>query len=227
MKQLNSRERYLEQASIQYRNQFLAADNQRNSVVIAGKTYLTNHGVVTTNADTVKAYSLGVVINPLPGDERFTGWLAIPYLTPRGVKAIRFRNLSGKEPKIGQHPGQSGRLFNTKAYFADTSVIGIAEGEIDAIVATERLGLPTMGIPGASMWEAHKDIWGSLFKNFRQVLILRDGDQAGRDMSDAISETLKLRARVIDMPDGEDVSSMVAKGREEELTKQFGVDDDA
>lgn len=187
---------------------------------------MTNHGIDTSNADTVKAYSLGVVIDPLPGDERFTGWLSIPYLTPRGVKAIRFRNLLGNEPKIGQHAGQPIRLFNTKAYFSESSVIGIAEGEIDAIVATEQLGLPTMGIPGARMWAAYKDIWSPLFKNFRQVLILRDGDSDGKDLADAISETLKLRARIIDMPESEDVSSMVAKGRGEELTKQFGDTDD-
>lgn len=187
---------------------------------------MTNHGVVTTNAETVRKYSLGVVIDPLPGDERFKGWLSIPYLTPRGVKGIRFRNLITEEPKIGQHAGSPARLFNTAAYFADSSVIGISEGEIDAIVATERLGLPTMGIPGARMWAAHKGTWGPLFKNFRQVLILRDGDKDGKDLADAIGETLKLRARTIDMPEGEDVSSMVAKGREEEITKQFGDGED-
>jgi hypothetical protein len=185
---------------------------------------LTDHGAGTLAI--AKGYHLGIVLHPLPGDERFTGWLSIPYQTPRGVKGIRFRNLSGNEPKIGQHNGQPGRLFNTKAYFADSSVIGIAEGEIDAIVATERLGLPTMGVPGSQMWAAHKGIWAPLFKNFRRVLVLRDGDQAGKDLADQITETLKLRARVIDMPDGEDVSSMVAKGREQELTKQFGGDDD-
>lgn len=187
---------------------------------------MTKHGVDTSNANMVKAYSLGVVLDPLPGDERFTGWLSIPYLTPRGVKAIRFRNLEGDNPKIGQHNGQPARLYNTAAYFAESSVIGIAEGEIDALVATERLGLPTMGIPGASMWVAHKGIWGPLFKNFRQVLILRDGDTAGTDMADAITETLKLRARVIDMPEGEDVSSMVAANRGDELIKQFGSDEE-
>ena len=210
------------QASRQYMMQMLNPSRQGNSAVINGKKYLTNHGVDTSNADTVKAYSLGVVLDPLAGDERFTGWLSIPYLTESGVKAIRFRNLTGDNPKIGQHNGQPARLYNTAAYFADSSIIGIAEGEIDALVATEQLGMPTMGVPGASMWKAHKAIWAPLFKNFRHVLILRDGDTAGTDMADAITETLKLRARVIDMPEGEDVSSMVAAGRGDEISKQFG-----
>lgn len=230
-KQLSSRERYLMRASNAYHDQFLNAQNQRNSVVVAGKRYLTSHGVDTSTAKTVKDYKFGVVIEPLAGDERFTGWLAMPYLYPggNGVKAIRFRNLSGNEPKIGQHKGQGARLYNTKAYFADgAGTIGIAEGEIDAVVATERLGLPTLGIPGAEMWTAHRGIWSPLFKNYQHVLILRDGDKAGNEMADAVSDTLKLRARVIDMPNGEDVSSMVAAGRGEELSKQFriGADDD-
>src|SRR3954451_14079228 len=223
-KQSNSRERYLERASRQYHLTFVNPKNANESAVINGRKYLTDHGIGLMSI--AKTYHLGVVINPLPGDERFTGWLSIPYDTPRGFKGIRFRNLSGNEPKIGQHPGQPGRLYNTKAYFADSSVIGIAEGEIDAIAATECLGLPTIAVPGSQMWAAHKNIWSPLFKNFRQVLVLRDGDQAGKDLADQISESLKLRARVIDMPAGEDVSSMVAKGRAEELTKQFDLGDD-
>jgi len=224
-KRLSSRERYLERASKQYHDQFMGLRNQGSSAVIAGKQYLTDHGVDTSNADTVRAYQLGVVIHPLPGDERFTGWLSIPYISPNGIKAIRFRNLTGHGDKIGQHPGQPARLYNTNAYFAAGSTIGVAEGEIDALVATERLGLPTLGVPGATMWNAHKGIWGPLFKNYQHVLVLRDGDKAGNDMAEAIGDTLKLRARVINMPDGEDVSSMVAAGRSDELTKQFGSDD--
>jgi len=62
---------------------------------------------------------LGIVLNPLPGDERFRGWLAIPYLTRRGgTKAIRFRNLTGNDDaKVGQHKGQPIRIYNSEALF--------------------------------------------------------------------------------------------------------------
>ena len=192
--------------------------------VTSGAQYLSDHGI--GNKYIAEKYKLGVVINPLPGDERFTGWLAIPYQTSRGVKAIRFRNLTpGDKPKFGQHAGQPVRLYNTAAYFAGGRTIGVAEGEPDAIVATEVLGLPTLGIPGAEMWTAHKGVWAPLFKNYQHVLILRDGDKAGQDLADAVSATLKLKARVINMPAEEDVSSMVVTGRAEELIKQFGSDD--
>jgi hypothetical protein len=224
-KRLSSREKYLERASKTYHAQFLAAENRASSAVIAGKKYLTEHGIGTRAI--AEKYRLGVVIDPLAGDDSFTGWLAIPFLSPNGVKAIRFRNLTpDAHPKYMQHPGQPVRLFNTVAIFTAGDTIGIAEGEIDAIAATERLGMPTLGVPGAEMWSAHKNVWTSLFKNYPHVLILRDGDKAGKDLADAIGDSLKLRARAIHMPSGEDVSSMVAAGRAEELIKQFRRDDD-
>jgi len=227
---VDRRERYLERASRRYRDQFLSRENASHWAVSAGKTYLTNHGLFDPahpSARIVQKYCLGVVVNPAPGDERFEGWLSIPYLTRRGVKAMRFRNLKDDGgAKYGQAKGQPTRLYNPEALFGTHLEIGIAEGEIDALAATEGLGLPTVGIPGATQWTAHQRMWAPLFKDFERVFILRDGDQAGQDLADAITETLKLKARVINMPDEEDVSSMLVQGRAAELTKQFKEDDE-
>jgi DNA primase len=171
---------------------------------------------------------LGIVLNPLPGDERFRGWLAIPYLTRRGgTKAIRFRNLTGNnDDKLGQHKGQPIRIYNSEALFGPHLEIGIAEGEIDAIAATEFLGMPSVGIPGSTQWIAHNRMWSPLFKDFERVHILRDGDKAGKGLADAVIETLNFKARAIKMPDGEDVCSMLVQGRVSELTKQFKDDNE-
>jgi hypothetical protein len=186
---------------------------------------LTDHGIFSPRI--VSTYRLGVVDNPLSGDERFKDMLVIPYLSKAGVKAIRFRNLGEGKPKFAQHAGQSARLYNVAAYFRADETIGLAEGEIDAIAATECLGVPTIGIPGAEMWTAHRAIWAPIFKNFSRVLIFRDGDQAGQDLADAVTESLKYRARVISPPAGEDVSSMIAAGREKELTEKIkNIDED-
>ena len=197
----------------------------------AGKTYLTDHGLFNPSnpsARIVKKYGFGVVVNPLPGDERFEGWFSIPYITRRGgVKALRFRNLKDDgRAKYGQAKGQSTRLYNPEALFSRNVVIGIAEGEIDAVAATECLGIPTVGIPGATQWTGRAATWAPLFKDFERVFVLRDGDKAGQDLADAITDTLKFKARVIDMPAGEDVSSMLVQGRAGELTKQFSEDDE-
>jgi DNA primase len=68
-------------------------------------------------------------------------------------------------------------------------------------------------------------MWSPLFKDFERVHVLQDGDKAGKELADAIIETLNFKARVIKMPDGEDVCSMLVQGRASELTKQFKDDD--
>ena len=220
MAQLNSLERYLAKASKTYHRQLAESESLDDHPTIG--RYLTDHGIAEGRI--VATYRLGVVGEPLPGDERFAGMLVIPYLTRGGVKTIRFRNMNGGKPKFAQHAGQKTRLYNAAAYFKADDTIGITEGEIDAIVATEILGIPTMGIPGAQMWSAHKSIWVPVFKNFSRVLVLRDGDDAGQELADAVSDSLKWRARTIEIPKGEDVSSMVAAGRQDEILSKIGDD---
>jgi Toprim-like len=229
---VNRRDKYLELASPRYHQQFTDSKNADQWAVNAGKTYLTDHGLdprmrCNDGQWLVKKYELGVVVNPMPGDERFEGWLSIPYLTRRGVKAIRFRNLKDDGgPKIGQAKGQASRLYNPEALFGPHLSIGIAEGEIDAVAATEGLVLPSVGVPGATQWAAHHRMWAPLFKDFERVYVLRDGDKAGKDLADAITETLGFKVRVIEMPNDEDVSSMLVQGRASELTRHFKENDE-
>lgn len=202
-----------------YHLQFSGEQHAAHVATNVGKKYLIEHGLLSD--EIVSRYLLGMVIDPLPGDERFRGWMAIPYLTELGVKAIRFRRMFGHGDKYGQAKGQSIRLFNPEACFQADEVIGIAEGEVDAIAATEFLGLPTVGVPGATQWISRQNIWKPIFKNFQRVYVLRDGDKAGKELSDAIVESLGFKAKVINMPNGMDVCSMLVRGRASELTEQF------
>lgn len=193
---------------------------------------MSKHGI--ESYPIAEKYRLGVVIEPLTGDEVFSGMLVFPYLTRAGVRALKFRNLGDGKPKNLVPEGQKLRLYNTAAYFDAGEVIGLAEGEADAICATERLGIPTIGIPGVEAWSANRRVWAPLFKNFPRVLVFTDGDpvnantglRPGEELGKAIAESLKWRAKIIKCPEGEDVSSMVANGRKDELTKQFGEDED-
>lgn len=236
-----SRETYLEKASSRYHEQFLDRGNAASSAVNAGRRYLSEHGISerAEQLRIIRKYRLGVVISPLAGDQRFKGMLAIPYLTPFGVKAVKFRRLDGGKPKMAAPDNQPVRIYNTLAQFAAGPVIGLTEGEIDAIVATEMLGVPSMGIPGAENWIKYGKLWTPLFKNFRQVLVFKDGDpwqtrtrngqevpfKPGDELANAIAESLKLKAKIIECPVPEDVSSMVAAGRAEELRKQWAEDE--
>lgn len=198
-----------------YHDQLVA--NARDSRLAGVRDYFSSHGISYTM--TLK-YQLGYVVDPLPGDYRFTGMLAIPYITRHGVKALKFRRIGQQGAKYDQHVGQKHRLYNTTALQEADNIIGITEGEIDAIAATELLGLPSVGVPGANGWNSR--LWRPLFRDFQTVVIFADGDNAsnqfaGQDFAKQVAEDIGWRALIAQCPDGEDVSSMVAHGRADEL----------
>lgn len=159
-------------------------------------------------------YGLGIVVHPEKGDERFSGMVSLPYRTRAGVAMIKFRNITGDGNKYEQPSGQTGRLYNPEAFFSRGSVIGICEGEFDAIAATEILGIPSVGAPGAKSW---KPIWREPFLDFSEVIVFGDGDSPGYDFAREVAERIGRRARIVMCPDQEDVSSMCAAGRQAEL----------
>lgn len=214
----NSQSAYLARASEAYARQLEKVTPPRDAFGVI--PYLTDHGL---GYDQAMRYQLGIVDEPLPGDDQFRGMLSIPYLTPSGVAALKFRNLASEAGggKYLQHAGQKVRLYNVLAYFAAGDVIGLAEGEVDAINATEALGLPTIGIPGTQMWAANARIWRPIFKDFRAVILFADGDKAGRDMAKELKEAIGWRLQVVPCPDGLDVSSAVAQGQAPELQRKW------
>jgi Toprim-like len=197
----------LEKRAQTYAGQLLATPRPPDGVL----NYFRQHRVTQ---DIAIRYNLGLVIAPLRGDERFLGMLAIPYHSPSGIVSIRFRRIEGEGKKISQLPGQANRLYNTDSYFAADQIIGITEGEIDAISATEHLGIPSVGVPGVESWKRE---WAPLFRDFSEVLIFADGDSPGRDFAHDVAQQIGWRARVVRCPDGEDVSSMCAADRGAEL----------
>jgi DNA primase len=168
-------------------------------------------------------YELGFVAEPLPGDEYLQGAISIPYLSPSGPVGMKFRVLTAGDGKYIKHKGEQNRLYNTQAYFSAGHTIGISEGEMDAIAATEHLGIPTLGVPGVKSW---KDSWKHLLKDFTTVFIFADGDQPGRNFAAEMAERVGWRGRIVRCPDGEDVSSMAASGRTAELTSLMSTSND-
>lgn len=175
------------------------------------ESYLDQRGLA--GIDGVDKFCLGYVADPIPDHVKHTGKLAIPYLRhhPRHgwmCVSMRFRALDGGKPKYASLPGDKPRLFNTEALNAPSSVVGICEGEIDAITMTVN-GLPTVGIPGANMWQ---DYWPGLFRGYETVFVFTDGDDAGHEFGRRVSHELS-NARVIPLPDGEDINSIWVKER--------------
>lgn len=92
--------------------------------------------------------------------------------------------------------------------------MGVSEGEIDAVTATVA-GLPTVGVPGATSWQDH---WCEMFRGYKNVFVFTDGDAPGEKLGRTISKGLD-NARIIHMPDGEDVNSILNTQGEEALQR--------
>ncbi len=153
-------------------------------------------------------FHLGLVVDPLPGHEPYTGRLAIPYITPSGVVDIRFRDLTGThDAKYMGLVGSETTMFNTQAVFAADDYICVTEGEFDCIIMSVKTQHPTVGIPGANNWKKH---YSKILDDFETVIVLADGDKPGLEFGKKISRELG-NVNIISMPDGEDVNSMIIK----------------
>ena len=204
------------------------SESQRQSLASATQTYadmmpgspaeeyLAGRGIDAVVAGT---FHLGYVAEPEVGHEQYAGRLAIPYLTPTGPVDIRFRSLGGDGPKYLTRPGATGHLFNVCAFQDDAEVIGLTEGELDAVVATGLAGIPSVGVPGANAW---KSWYARAFHDYKRVLLLADGDSAGRDWAGRIAKELE-QAVVISMPDGMDVNEFVLSEGADALRKRVGL----
>jgi DNA primase len=169
-------------------------------------SYLESRGI---GLDAVAGQALGLVINPDPAHAQYSGWLAIPYLTPTGVVYINFRCLEDHDHDShgGKYQGPTGdtkRLYNVRSLHVANGSVGITEGELDAVVACIS-GFPCVGVPGATNWKKH---WHRLFEDYDRVIVLGDGDKAGRQFANKVAGLLE-NGVARPMPEGHDVNSFV------------------
>ena len=178
--------------------------------------YLMARGVTQETAAT---HLLGYVAEPEIGHEQYRGRLAIPYITPSGVIDIRFRALDSDEgAKYLTRPGASSHMYNVPAFQEDVDVIAICEGEFDTMIASQ-CGVTAVGIAGANNW---KDWYHRAFRDYRRVLVLTDGDSAGRELGKRIAQQIDV-AVVVPMPDGMDVNEFVQAHGAQALRERVGL----
>lgn len=189
--------------------------------------YLRDHGI---DGEIARKYHLGYVARTPKGDERFQGTLSIPYVTRAGVVAIKYRCIlpdcdhRKHGGKYMQHVGQKSRLYNARAFFDAGETIGMAEGEVDAIAATEHIGIPTVGMPGAEQWTGHSTIWKIALKDYDMVVFFADGDEAGLKCGKLVTEDIGPKhARLVRCDPEEDVASSVVKGKVDDLRERAGL----
>ncbi|MGZ6054498.1 MAG: toprim domain-containing protein [Isosphaeraceae bacterium] len=176
-----------------------------------GDEYLASRGLRAPSIrQEMDRFLLGYVAEPLPGHEMYRGMLAIPYLrwsqeSGWTVVSIRFRRLTGDDGnKYQTVAGDRPRLYNTMALLKISPIVAITEGEFDAITA-QVCGVPAVGVPGAQAW---KPYFREPFLGYKEVFVLADGDEPGMQFANTVAKTLH-NAKVIPMPPGEDVNSLV------------------
>lgn len=178
--------------------------------------YLQSRGITE---QTAIMFRLGFVREPEMGHEPYVGKLAIPYLTPTGVIDIRFRSLnSDGGPKYLSRPGATTHIYNINALSNDSDVLAICEGELDTVVATQA-GFSAVGLPGANNW---KSFYTRVLADWSKVVLLCDGDNAGREMAKHLSRELDNVFPVF-MPEGQDVNDVYLQEGAEGLRRRIGV----
>lgn len=156
-------------------------------------------------------FRLGYVNGDHAGDTDYAGRLAIPYLTPAGPVDIRYRSLTPEGPKYLSRPGAKTKLFNVKDLLVESPTLYVAEGELDCITASAMCGLPCVAVPGANNWMPHFKL---LMADYNRVVVMCDGDEAGRQFGKTICKEVDT-AVAVSMPPSMDVNDLfVAGGRE-------------
>jgi len=183
--------------------------------------YLTEDRQLTE--ETINRFLLGAAVAPEGLDDDARGMLAIPYNTPTGPVALRFRRPPEREggPKYWQPEGSKLTIFNTPAFFESEETIAITEGEIDCMTLVQA-GIPAVGIPGASAW---KDFYELLFEGYASVVICADNDDTGAGKKFAAKLAQQVPGpRIVLFPEGHDVNSFYCEHGREALREFMGLE---
>lgn len=187
-------------------------------------TYLEARGIDATVARIAR---LGAVVDPISEHEPFKGRLWIPYVTPSGVVAGKFRGLTstGETPsdtskpssaKYLTPPGQKTHLFNVLAFQQNEHSIAVCEGELDALTLTHCCDIPAVGVPGVKSW---RPWYGRMFDGYERVFMVADNDtkheaNPGMELARKVLEEVP-QATLVRMPENVDVNDLyVRAGRQ-------------
>lgn len=190
-------------------------------------SYLNGRGV----EESASAYfRLGLVDDPLPGHEKYTGYLAIPYLKLGRVVAMKFRCMEDHDCREvsghSKHFSDGGQwVYNSDAIKSPAKVCAWFEGEPDTWVGHQS-GFAAYGYPGADAFKGHP-WWADLCAGFEEVLIFPDND-VSREGNPGLRGALQFRqgcprARICLPPADADVTDMYTKGGPEALWECAGL----
>ena len=115
--------------------------------------------------------------------------IVIPIHNPEGeLVAYAGRSIDGSEPRYKFPAGfhKSLELFNLHRVKGELSVV-LVEGFFDCMKVTQA-GYPCVALMGSTMSKAQEELIGEYFGH---VIVMLDGDDAGRQATEEIADRLK------------------------------------
>jgi len=158
--------------------------------------YLKKRGITE---ETARKFGAGV----FPGNGGMHGRFAFPIHNAKGeLVAYAGRSIDGTEPRYkfpaGFHKSQE--LFNLHRVAGDLSVV-LVEGFFDCIKVCQA-GYPCVALMGSTMSPTQEKL---LAENFSNIVVMLDGDEAGRAATQIISDRLQqavFKVEAVELPDG-------------------------
>lgn len=204
------------------------ATSRYSQNVEAAAFFLASRGIDQTAA---LSFHLGVVYDPLPGHDRFNGWLCIPTVTPAGTVALKFRCIADhdcKAVKCQRYDSPSGnqtRLYNAQSLSDGGDVAVVVEGELSALIAQSALSVPCVGTPGASAWLDH---WPLCFGDFDRVVIVADHDAKDDGSDPGLKHARKVQksiegAELVIPPAGLDADEWITRDGVDVVKRAMGL----
>lgn len=200
-----------------------AANRYAQAISPEALAYLKGRGI---SEQVAGLYSLGVVTDPIPGHEMYTGWLSIPYITALGLcVGFKFRRLDDGKPKYGSPLGQKSHLYNVCDLTENSSSIVVCEGELDTIIVSGALHLAAVGIPGVAAWKPH---FAKLLNGYEMVYIAgdndvkEDGTNPGAEFSRRVASEV-INSTIVTLPAGMDINEFYIRNGVDATRHLFGV----
>ena len=174
--------------------------------------------------ETLDHFEVGVIEDPLPGDEWLRRGITIPFRlwSPSGLGHAMMKVRMPDNAKVGgkyQIGLVDAWLHNHNhgivPFYADpllnAGTVVITEGEFDAMVVHQLEGnIAAMGIPGIETWTREKRYWCYMLRG-KQVVIAYDADEAGRRGAAKVGAMLKefdCTIQQVALPEGTDISDI-------------------
>jgi len=159
-------------------------------------TYLAEREITE---ETIRTFGVGC----FSGKGSMRGRCVIPIHNRRGeLVAYAGRSIDGSEPKYKFPAGfhKSLELFNLHRATGELSVV-LVEGFFGCMKVTQT-GFPCVALMGSTMSKTQEDL---LAEHFGHVVVMLDGDEAGREAAAEITDRLQrvvYRVDAIELPDG-------------------------